>query len=180
MAGTPRRPRPAAARTGTARRLPARGAIRTRRAAGGASGNRSGRQQRRPRDNNAAADGLLINGSVNNGAASPFAQRAFGNNRPGGRGSTTAASVCSRATRRSTRGRFVQRPAGGEAAYNDVHFIANFGGPIPSASHAPRPDFFGNYQHAERRHDAVGVDAHRARTLRRLFADAQRLRQPRS
>ena len=34
-----------------------------------------------------AADGLLINGSVNNGAASPFAQaRAFGNNRPGGRG----------------------------------------------------------------------------------------------
>ena len=33
-----------------------------------------------------AADGFLINGSVNNGAASPFAQaRAFGNNRPGGR-----------------------------------------------------------------------------------------------
>ena len=33
-----------------------------------------------------AADGFLINGSVNNGAASPFAQtRAFGNNRPGQR-----------------------------------------------------------------------------------------------
>jgi Carboxypeptidase regulatory-like domain/TonB dependent receptor-like, beta-barrel len=33
-----------------------------------------------------AADGLLINGSVNNGAASPFAQAAaFGNNRTGGR-----------------------------------------------------------------------------------------------
>jgi hypothetical protein len=33
-----------------------------------------------------AADGLLVNGSVNNGAASPFAQSpAFGNNRKGGR-----------------------------------------------------------------------------------------------
>src|SRR4029079_16710350 len=33
-----------------------------------------------------AADGLLINGSVNNGAASPFAQSAaFGNTRRGGR-----------------------------------------------------------------------------------------------
>src|SRR5688500_14829174 len=37
-------------------------------------------------DASAAADGFLINGSVNNGAASPFAQaRAFGNTRPGGR-----------------------------------------------------------------------------------------------
>src|SRR5262249_62313176 len=37
-------------------------------------------------DPNAAADGLLINGSVHNGAASPFAQLpAFGNNRPGRR-----------------------------------------------------------------------------------------------
>src|SRR5262249_25151021 len=36
--------------------------------------------------NQRAADGLLINGSVNNGAASPFAQLgAFGNNRRGAR-----------------------------------------------------------------------------------------------
>lgn len=36
--------------------------------------------------NQSAADGFLINGSVNNGAASPFAQlAAFGNNRRGGR-----------------------------------------------------------------------------------------------
>jgi trimeric autotransporter adhesin len=36
--------------------------------------------------NQGAADGFLINGSVNNGAASPFAQlAAFGNNRRGGR-----------------------------------------------------------------------------------------------
>ena len=35
-----------------------------------------------PADGAAAADGFLINGSVNNGAASPFAQpAAFGNNR---------------------------------------------------------------------------------------------------
>src|SRR5208283_6136581 len=34
-----------------------------------------------------AADGFLINGSANNGAAPPFAQSfAFGNNRTGGRG----------------------------------------------------------------------------------------------
>src|SRR5262249_38596792 len=37
-------------------------------------------------DANKANDGLLINGSVNNGAASPFAQSAaFGNNRRNGR-----------------------------------------------------------------------------------------------
>src|SRR4029434_2811071 len=36
--------------------------------------------------NQRAADGLLINGSVNNGAASPFAQLpGFGNNRNAGR-----------------------------------------------------------------------------------------------
>jgi hypothetical protein len=36
--------------------------------------------------NRRSADGLLINGSVNNGAASPFSQmQAFGNNRSGGR-----------------------------------------------------------------------------------------------
>ncbi len=39
-----------------------------------------------PEQANAAADGLLVNGSVNNGAASPFAQpAAFGNNRRTGR-----------------------------------------------------------------------------------------------
>ena len=37
--------------------------------------------------NQSASDGLLINGSVNNGAASPFAQiAAFGNNRNGAKG----------------------------------------------------------------------------------------------
>ena len=37
--------------------------------------------------NQLASDGLLINGSVNNGAASPFAQfAAFGNNRSGAKG----------------------------------------------------------------------------------------------
>jgi hypothetical protein len=37
--------------------------------------------------NQQASDGFLINGSVNNGAASPFAQlAAFGNNRNGAKG----------------------------------------------------------------------------------------------
>jgi hypothetical protein len=42
-----------------------------------------------------ASDGLLINGSVNNGAASPFAQSAaFGNNRFGNRWRIAAARRC--------------------------------------------------------------------------------------
>ena len=39
-----------------------------------------------PEPNQTAADGFMVNGSVNNGAASPFAQSgAFGSNRKGGR-----------------------------------------------------------------------------------------------
>jgi hypothetical protein len=55
-------------------------------------------------DDAAAGSGFLINGSVNNGAASPFAQaRAFGNNRPAAVGSTRAAWASCPATRPSTR-----------------------------------------------------------------------------
>jgi hypothetical protein len=63
--------------------------------------------------------------------------------------------------------------------YNDVHFIANFGGPIRiPASHASRPELLRQLPaRAEpRRHAAVGGDADGARALRRLFAVAQRLR----
>ena len=48
-----------------------------------------------------AADGLLINGSVNNGASTPFANpRAFGNNRPGDPLSVPTRPDCSLETRR--------------------------------------------------------------------------------
>ena len=101
---------------------------------------------------NAAADGLLINGSVNNGAASPFAQaRAFGNNRPGGRGLYNGGVGLL-----TSNSAFDSRPFtfNGQTApkpdYNDVHFVANFGGPIRIPKLMRRgPNFFGNYQRVQ-------------------------------
>jgi len=112
-------------------------------------------------DNNAAADGLLINGSVNNGAASPFAQaRAFGNNRPGGRGLYNGGIglLTSNSALDSRPFSFTGQPAE-KPQYNDVHFIANFGGPIRIPRLMRRgPNFFGNYQHVQN-HDATTQSA---------------------
>ncbi len=79
-----------------------------------------------------AADGFLINGSVNNGALSPFAQaRAFGNNRPGGRSLYTGGiGVLSSHSALDARpftfgGGRTPRPD-----YNDVQIIGNVGGPL--------------------------------------------------
>ena len=105
------------------------------------------------RDNSgAAADGLLINGSVNNGAASPFAQaRAFGNNRPGGRGLynggiallTSNSALDGRPF--SFNGQTAPKPD-----YNDLQFNATFGGPIKIPRLLRRgPNFFGNYQRSQ-------------------------------
>jgi hypothetical protein len=96
-----------------------------------------------------AADGFLINGSVNNGAASPFAQlAAFGNNRrrpgslyTGGMGFQIGSSVLdarpySFAERRSPK-----------PDYTDVHVSGTFGGPIklPGVTRN-RPNLFVGYQ----------------------------------
>ena len=112
-------------------------------------------------DSNAAADGLLINGSVNNGAASPFAQaRAFGNNRPGGRGLYNGGIglLTSNSALDSRPFSFNGQPAI-KPDYNDVHFIANFGGPIRIPRLMRRgPNFFGNYQHVQN-HDATPQSA---------------------
>jgi hypothetical protein len=80
----------------------------------------------------AAADGFLINGSVNNGAASPFAQlAAFGNNRrrPGslynaGFGVIAANSAWD-ARPYSFTGQQDAKPS-----YGDIHLVGTFGGPI--------------------------------------------------
>ena len=85
-----------------------------------------------PPDPADAQDGLLINGSVNNAAASPFAQpRAFGNNRPGQRslynggfGLLMGHSAWD-ARPFSFGGSQTPKPE-----YRDVHVIATFGGPI--------------------------------------------------
>lgn len=96
-----------------------------------------------------AADGLLINGSVNNGAASPFAQlSAFGNNRIGGKrlynggiGMIFDNSALD-ARPYSLSGQDTPKPA-----YNRGTGIATFGGPlkIPHVlEHGPF--FFVGYQ----------------------------------
>jgi hypothetical protein len=85
-----------------------------------------------PVDPNAANDGLLVNGSVNNGAASPFAQfAAFGNNRrrPGAlynaQMGVTASSSAWDARPPSFTGQQTSVPN-----YNNVHLIGMFQGPL--------------------------------------------------
>lgn len=79
-----------------------------------------------------AADGLLINGSVNNGAASPFAQlAAFGNNRRGGRslynGGLGLLVGHSALDARSYSFASTRAP---KPDYSDVQFLGTFGGPL--------------------------------------------------
>ncbi len=100
-----------------------------------------------------AADGLLINGSVNNGAASPFAQAAaFGNNRRtralynGALGLNVDNSVFD-ARSYSLTGQNTDKPA-----YNQGVALFSFGGPLK----IPRlirngPTFFFNYQRTQNR-----------------------------
>ena len=81
----------------------------------------------------AAADGLLINGSVNNGAASAFAQAAaFGNNRNAGKGLYTGGLGF-----QFDNSLFDARPYSltgqsmNKVAYNRATGTLNFGGPLP-------------------------------------------------
>jgi hypothetical protein len=97
-----------------------------------------------------AADGLLINGSVNNGASSPFAQlQAFGNNRRGARslynGSLGFTLDNSKLDARSfsLTGQDTLKPG-----YNRITGLASFGGPlkIPGLINRNGPNFTVNYQ----------------------------------
>ena len=128
-----------------------------------------------------AAEGFLVNGSVNNGAASPFAQlAAFGNNRRGvrslynfgvghdpGQLRVGFAAVLvlqpahgeARLQRRSDRGH-IRRPA--ENSENPSE---------RSESHRQLPADLG--PHGQHR---AGADADGARTRRRFLADARRVR----
>ena len=96
-----------------------------------------------------SADGLLINGSVNNGASSPFSQmQAFGNNRRGGRslysgniGFTMDHSIFDAAPYSLT-GQSTPKPQ-----FYHMQGLASFGGPL----RIPRllrngPQVFVNYQ----------------------------------
>ena len=106
-----------------------------------------------------AAEGLLVNGSVNNAAASPFAQaRAFGNNRPGQRslynggfGFTLGSSALD-ARPFSFSGARTPRPD-----YTDTQFTFSFGGPFKIPGVRNRPVFFVGYP--QRRHDGTAQSA---------------------
>lgn len=96
-----------------------------------------------------AADGFLINGSTNNGAASPFAQlAAFGNSRVGKRGlynggiGMILGNSALDASPYSLSGLLSPKPV-----YNRVTGLVNFGGPL-KIPHILKngPNFFVGYQ----------------------------------
>ena len=130
---------------------------------------------------NAAADGLLINGSVNNGAASPFAQaRAFGNNRPGGRGLYNGGVGLL-----TSNSAFDSRPfsfngaAGAQAAVQRraLHRQLRRSAPHPELMRRG-PNFFGNYQRVQD-HNATTQSALMPTALERggdFSQSAQRVR----
>src|SRR5579875_2060600 len=105
-----------------------------------------------------ASDGFLINGTANNGAASPFAQaQAFGNNRrgfrslyTGGIGFTFDNSALDARTYSIT-GQDTPKPA-----YNNMTGMLSFGGPL-KIPHLFRdgPFLALNYQWTRNRSDAV-------------------------
>jgi len=96
-----------------------------------------------------ATDGFLINGSMNNGAASPFAQfAAFGNNRSGGRGlynggiGVIVDNSATDARPFSLTGQNTPKPS-----YNRVTGLLALGGPLQIPHLIKRgPNFFVNYQ----------------------------------
>jgi hypothetical protein len=95
-----------------------------------------------------AADGLLINGSVNNGAASPFAQlAAFGNNRPRGRslynGGLGVLLGTSAWDARPFSFAGVQTP---KPSYADLQLAGTIGGPVKLPRVRNRPVVFLSYQ----------------------------------
>ena len=104
-----------------------------------------------------AAAGLLINGSLNNGASTPFAQpRAFGTNRPGQRSLYTYAAGLQFGTSAwdarpySLTGTETARPS-----YTDAQFTGTFQGPVRLPGLRNRLTLFVGYQ---------GASDHNART----------------
>jgi hypothetical protein len=100
---------------------------------------------------NGSADGFLINGSVNNGAASPFAQAAaFGNNRRG-RGSLfnyQFALVEGNSSLDAKPFALAGQPTI-SPAYNDFHVGGTFGGPLRFSKFMRNgPNVFIGFQHA--------------------------------
>src|SRR5262245_6674736 len=101
-----------------------------------------------PADAAAAADGFLINGSVNNGAASPFAQpAAFGNNRrrPGALYNGMVGGLFSNSFWDSRPYSLTGAPVAKPDYYN-VHLLSTFGGPVKVPRLQNRMNVFVGFQ----------------------------------
>jgi hypothetical protein len=99
--------------------------------------------------NNATDDGFLINGSVNNGAASPFAQLpAFGNNRRGARSlyNGGVAVLLNSSAFDSRPFSFTNQPTP-KPSYTDIQVSGSFAGPIPIPGMQNKLALFLGYQH---------------------------------
>src|SRR5215469_2350714 len=107
-----------------------------------------------------ASDGFLINGSANNGAASPFAQfAAFGNNRSGSRGlynggiSVIVDNSATDARPYSLTGQNTSKPS-----YNRLTGVLALGGPLQIPHLFKRgPNFFVNYQWTRNQTDTIAT-----------------------
>jgi trimeric autotransporter adhesin len=128
-----------------------------------------------------AAEGFLVNGSVNNAAASPFAQsRAFGNNRPGQRSlynggfGFTFGTAALDARPFSFSAERAPRPD-----YTDMQFTGSVGGPFRIPGVRNRPVFFAGYQHSTD-HNAIAQSAVMPTSTERAgdFSEAREIRDP--
>jgi hypothetical protein len=108
----------------------------------------------------AAAAGFLINGSVNNGASSPFAQLpAFGNNRRLGRSLYNGGlGIIFGSSTFDARPFSFTSQAAPMPSYNDVQVQGTFSGPIHLPWTARRPTLSLVYQHTAN-HDATTMTA---------------------
>ncbi|MGD0668545.1 MAG: TonB-dependent receptor [Bryobacteraceae bacterium] len=105
-----------------------------------------------------ASDGFLINGSVNNGANSPFSQSgAFGNFRPGGRGLYTGGIGFTMDNSNLDTSPFsLTGQNTPKLSYNRITGLATLGGPLKiPGMHSNWPNFFVAYQWTRNRNDTV-------------------------
>ena len=125
-----------------------------------------------------AADGLLVNGSVNNGAASPFAQLpAFGNNRRGSRSlySGGIGGMFGNSAWDARPFSFSGQPAP-KPNYYDAEVVGSFAGPVKIPWLKNKANLFLGYQH-QANHDATthpALDADHGRTTRRFLTERRR------
>lgn len=96
-----------------------------------------------------AATGLVVNGSVNNGAASPFSQNAaFGNNRRGPGLFYNGNAGVNFDTSKWDAQNFLPGGTAAKPSYNQLSLLGNFGGPIGFPRHYfSNSNFVVNFQH---------------------------------